>query len=236
MIIPEQIFLNELQLFFKQLTELLPDYRANAQKSYIYSLFHSDDNGDEIKIDNFEFVKNLVDILERAENDQKGISIDIGYNLKRVEMGSPAIHVLMPNESIFSKGIGEKWGYQGDEEYNTQEKREVYTNTFDAQYNILITSANMMEVLLIYNLIKALFISKFEMFEHYGFMNCKINGADVQPQFDVVPPHIYHRNFGLNFAYDFSVPAFDITNFAKSFQIKSAGTITANPVIKTTTD
>ena len=95
----------------------------------------------------------------------------------------------------------------------------VFSQSFSTTYNLLISSENSLEVLMIYNFLKASFLSLHEHLELYGFQNLKMGGNDIQMQQDLVPTNIYHRSLTISFDYEMIIPSFYKTKLAKDFKL-----------------
>jgi len=203
MLIPELV----LQSTVKSLIDLLQsDWLANSDKTktILYDLFNKDDNGTLMVLNKFNYFDQARDIFIKNNGESRRLQVVLGYNLER--MGLPTVHILLPNESEGDVGIGMGQGYL-DPEFDTDSgtyKRN-FTNVFNSTYNLMITSDNSSEVVLIYHALKNLFTAVFEHFELMGLRNIKFGGADLQFNNELVPPTVFHRNLSVSFFYESSV-------------------------------
>lgn len=220
---PEITLYDTLNAIFKIIKD---DYRANEHdttKSMLWYFFGKDDNDNDIKLETFNYFKQAKEMFV-----DRTVNVNIGYNMELSPKG--CIHILLPNETGMPLGIGTNENYQGNFiEKNPDGKnnyRAQFTANYDATYNLMITSENTLEVILIYNLIKAALLTLTYHLSLSGLLLPRISGQDVNVQSDLVPNTIFHRSLMLNFQYELSVPDFFtrkiITNFA------SAGIIISN--------
>lgn len=208
MIIPEVILYNTLNGILAVIRE---DYSqaANKTKTILHSLLDRDDNDDQLSIESYNYLKQGVHIFTQTPASQRQIKAFIGYN--PAVAGLPSLHILLPSESDMPSGISHEYdtyeqaenGSFGitnyDDATDTLTKSITYNNT--ATYNVMITSDNSSEVVLIYHVLKACF----SMFEGElgvrGLMNIRIGGGDISMQSDLVPANIFHRNMSISFEY-----------------------------------
>lgn len=227
MFIPEIIIEDTLRIIFKFIRD---DYEssANEQSSYIFSLFGEGEENETLKLGNFNYYEQAKHLfVERDNNDnRKNLQIFFGYNLKRA--GTPSIHILMPNETNEGASIGDDEGFGGNTIYNNslsnEELNQIITEDDDViqaevdgvrkninqstevKFNLLITSNNSIDVILIYYLLKNALLAGREHLEIKGFHNVTFGGSDLIVTDDMVPPNIFHRNFTMSFSYDYKVP------------------------------
>lgn len=212
MIVTEVIVFDTLQAIFKIVKD---DYinSSDEKDTILYQLFARDENELPIAFNSFNFYEQA-----KATFLEKNIQINLGYNLEVAAMGS--IHILLPSETGQPLAIGADQGYQGHVLNQVQDKwKAIYTQRFNASYNLLITSDNAFECLLIYNLLKSSFLALNAQLEFAGLRLPKIQGQELQFQSDLVPPTIFHRSLILNFEYELNVPDFFYRKLIKNFKI-----------------
>lgn len=205
-----------LQRSIKSIFDIIKkDYleQADETKSTLYQIFAKDENGDNIVIDNFNY-------YEQAKETfiQKTPNVYMGFNMEVANMGS--VHILLPHEVADDLNIGASEGFAGyyrDEEAGVY--KEVYSQMFNATYNIIITSENTMEVILIYTLLKASFLALHAHFELAGLQLGKATGTEVQIDPKLIPMPIFHRSIMYNFRYDLNVPQVYFKNLIKNFKV-----------------
>mgnify|MGYP001239130242 CR=1 FL=1 len=178
--------------------------RIDPKSTFLWYIFGENELKESISIQNFNLFEQAKSILIK-EGSPRELTVGIGYNLERAEI--PRIHILLPSESPIQAGIGANEGYEPSEVNVTEGKRyQHYTANSSVTYNLLITSDNMNEVLVIYNWLKSITLSLNGQLELRGLQNCMFGGSDLNIDESLVPSNIFHRNFNLSFTYDYSVP------------------------------
>ena len=201
MIIPETIITRGLRSFIAfAIASYAADITIDKSQNVLYDLFFLDDNGDKPGIDTFDYYTQAVAIITKQNTDARQLEIYQGYNQQRA--GLPSVHILLPSEGKGQQdSIGDSIGSPAVV-YNETTGLVTLTKekSFSPTYNLMITSSNMSEVLLIYYFLRAMFIMFDEHFEMKGMRNVKFSGADIsfQPE---LPPGIFHRNLSISFDY-----------------------------------
>jgi len=207
--IPEATLFNLLK---EMISFLKRDFEEKTNKSD--SLLHNMLFG--IKIGEFDYLEQAKDIFLREQDHPRGLDVRIFFDRERASV--PTIHITLPSEeSGAADGIGVDEGYN-DPIVNETEKiiTPVYNRSFNTTYNLIITSDNQMEVLIIYHVFRNLIISMFDTFEISGLRNPKLGGHDLQLNDQLVPAHIFIRAISLSFFYDVAVPRFFAEKLIKS--------------------
>jgi hypothetical protein len=207
--IPEIIIANLVETVLKVIETDFNDHVEEKDTLLYYIL------GDN-QYKKFYFFEQAKDIFLREYNHPRKIEVRMLFDAQRASL--PTIHITMPQENNDSDGIGVDEGYE-DNILNTDKTtfHKTYTRAFGVQYNIIITSDNSLEVLLIYHLLKAMLISIFDHMELSGIRNPKLSGQDLQMNSDIVPVNVFVRGVGINFMYEESIPAFQEEQIIKSF-------------------
>lgn len=220
-IMPEIIIYNTLNSIFQIVKD---DFAENSlEDTILYTFFGQDSNQKEVAWETFNYFDQAQELFIN-----RGVEITLGYNMETASMG--CIHILLPQETGRPFSLGADENYQQNYVENVRPGQAnyfpTYSMTYDSNYNLMITSDNTMEVLLIYNFIKASFIALNAHIELSGLRLPKFGGQDVNLQSDLVPPHIFHRSFNLSFFYEVIVPDLFSRRIIKKFKI--AGINTAN--------
>jgi hypothetical protein len=212
-LMPEVVIYNTLKSIFQIVKQ---DFQENEeQETILYHFFGKDENKNNVEWETFNYFEQAKELFLKRE-----IEVNMGYNMEN--SGQGVVHILLPEESGRDFGIGADENYQPNvfnEGYSQNSYKPQYNNVYDANYNLMITSENTLEVLLIYNFIKASFISLYYHLELSGLRLPKFGGRDVQVQSDLVPTHIFHRSFNLSFMYEVYVPDFFSKNIIKNFKV-----------------
>jgi hypothetical protein len=201
-LMPEIILNRVLKFFFKFLKEDIEE-NSDPTKTLVYSIFKEDRHGLSKNIETFDLYNETLRILMKKE-----IRVFMGYNME--VSGTGCVHILLPSESGKPLTIGGDEGYVEYQESGPEEDAKtsaVFTQTFDATYQLMVTSENSLEAVIIYNLMKACFLSLFEHLELAGLRDIKTSGQDLSMQSDLVPPHVFHRSLMIGFFYENNVPS-----------------------------
>ena len=113
-------------------------------------------------------------------------------------MGPPTIHIVLSNEQK-----GSLDGIAVDRAENNG--AVTFSRSFDTTYSIVFTSDNPVEVYIMYNAIRAMYIMLMSSVELAGFRNFKLGGRDVMPNEDIVPVNMLMRSMTATFTYQNSV-------------------------------
>lgn len=201
MIIPEVILFNTASKFLKMITD---DFTASPSEecTILYNIFKLDDNDDELFYSNFNWYQQAKDLLLRTSKSVRRLELNIGYNLQRAAV--PSIHILLPTETkgrFDSIGQSESVPFQKPA-VACEDKLWVSKETSHSSvYHLMITSDNSSEVLIVYYFLKYMFTVLNDHLGLKGLLNLSASGQDVNIQQDLASPHIFHRNFSIQFDY-----------------------------------
>ena len=207
MLIPENIIYNNVKSLLALVKE---DYEENDDKTktILHAFLDTDDNDESLDLHRFNYLKQGVGLFVDAARgtSSRSIHVTMGYNTQR--QGLPTIHILLPNESKYEIGIGMGEGYQDSiDDLEEGTRRAVYTNVQKATYNLMLTSDNSSEVVLMYHTLKNLLFSAFPAFALRGIRDLEFGGQDVQFNNELMPDTVFHRNLTMTFFYESHVPA-----------------------------
>lgn len=210
-IIPEVLIYNFLKFVFEIVKE---DFNSNSiDETILYTIFNSDEDGNLLTFENFNYLQQAKELfIDRTP------TVNLGYNLEIAGMGS--VHILLPSEDGQAPGIGNNENYQPNIE-KTGFTTPVYTQSFNTTFNLMISSENSFEVLMIYHLLKVMIVSFTDHLELAGIRMPKISGSDVSIQSELVPTHIFHRNLMLNFFYELNVLSYLQQKIVKNVKVTS---------------
>lgn len=205
-IVPEIILYETLQSGLKFVKQ---DYAQQSDKSQ--SWLEQVLTG--IIIDNYDFKEQARKvILQNKAESPRALTIDFMFNMQ--SDGSPVIHITLPAEQtqLGGNGMGLDEGYADDirvEPANLQpgSVTPVYTRRYQATYNIVITSNNTNEVILIYHFMKALILALQPHLSLSGLQNIAVGGQDVNMMSDKVPKNLFFRAIAVTLQYESSAPA-----------------------------
>lgn len=206
MLIPETILYNATTAFLKYLRT---DYAARTDKSLtlLHILFDKNDNDEVIKIGKTNYLEQAKEIFLRTDEHRRNVSCNIGYNVTKVET-KPLIHIMLPRDSkgsFDSIGLDERNAERGSDDVEDEGYSVLYvekSRTHNSTYNMMCTSDNSNEVVIMYYMLEAMFTIFSDHFEMSGIHNIKTYGQDLQMYDDYVPPNIFHRNYIVDFQWE----------------------------------
>ena len=167
---------------------------SNDSEMILHDIFGKDSRGLNSSILDFNFFTQAKKIF--LEHKPK---VYFGFNPQPAEL--PAIHIILPGETGKPLTIGADQGYQ-ESEIDSHGVSDVFTEVFQSNYQVVVTSDNSTEVILIYNVLKFMFLSLVDHWEMSGLRLPVISGQDINLQGDIAPPNIYHRALGFSFEYE----------------------------------
>lgn len=212
-LMPEIVLYNTIKSIFNIVKDDFKE-QQNEKDSILYHFFKGDDNREELQLESFNYYEQAKDLFLRNNS----VNVSIGYNMEVASLAS--VHIMLPSESGRPLGLGADENYIGYAEQTRENiEQAILTEVFDANYNLIITSVNTLEVLLIYNFLKASFVSLYSHIELSGLRLPKLSGQDIQLQPDLVPPNIFHRGLGISFVYEMHVPDIMRKRLIKNFKI-----------------
>lgn len=218
MLIPENIIYHNLVNTIALLKE---DWETNGDKTktILYDLFYKDDNGIVMSYNRFDYLKQAEHIFVSSQQvtSSRKLMVTMGYNVQRAAL--PTVHILLPNENKHDVGIGMGQGYQDDVIVDDKIKT-TYTNVSKATYNLMITSDNSSEVVLIYHALKNIMFASFAAYELRGLRDIEFGGQDLQFTNDLVPPEVFHRNLTITFFYESHVRSLNSEDLVKKICFK----------------
>lgn len=178
------------------------DHEANVgdvTKSLLYRYF----NG--LTDHKKNYYTEAVDLFTREKEHARYIQTRMFFDASRAKI--PTVHITMPSDQQGQNSIGVgEYGHVDHVIDQDGERSMEYERRFDSQYQIVCTSDNHSETLLMYHTIRAGLISVFDSLSINGLENAQISGQELKINPDLVPNHIYMRAIGLRCSYDIKVP------------------------------
>lgn len=213
-LMPEVIIYNTLVAIIKLLRKNLIENSSTETESILYKLFGVDEDGNVIKMNSFEFFTQAKKIITKVNN----LSVNFGYNPKVAQ--TVALHIILPSEQG-KISIGADEGYIEEEELDDLDTKianiNYFTQLYESNYQIMITSDNSSEVNVVYNILKSMLLMLTEHLELSGLRNPSLSGNDIMMQDDISPAMIYHKVINLSFNYEHSVPQLIKNEVIKNF-------------------
>lgn len=211
MIIPEKTLKQVIDYCLKQLKD---DYLENKTagtetQSYIYKHL-----GDQTPVSNtdFDFYNNAVALLTRDSSHARCIETHFFLNTSRFNL--PTIHITLSADNKGADGIGFDKNVDGPVFLTDTQFTDTGTRSFATRYQVVFTSDNTFEVILMYYLLRAALIGNSHLLSLNGIENPSIKGADIMLNDGLSPMGIYSRALFIDCMYSQTALAFtkqDIT-------------------------
>ncbi len=223
MIIPELLIKRIIDGIFLLVRE---DFKqqTNYKKTILYKMFVDTEYQDVYNF--FKQAKEL--IIDNGVDKKRHIETHIMFTPDRVEL--PTIHVTVPSEASDEQAIGVTPRIDND-------GLMTYNRRFRSNYNIMCTSNNRMEVLVMYYALRYMLISVFDTMTLFGLENPTITGQDLRLVHPNMPTGIFARGIGIAASYEVeAVVGQDIQRKINLIAIHGLAIDTTNTTTTTTSD
>lgn len=193
--VPEIIILNTLKKVLKKIRTDYNDNLATPQESLLYRILNGND------LQRYKLFDQAVSVICTTVDNPRHIDINLFFNAKK--LGPPTLHITLPAEGEKNNAIGQGLGFH-EPRYSADgtQWNEVYNRRFNSKYNLIITSDNTNEVVLLYHFFRSIIISLTAHFTLSHIENIKLSGGDIQINTELVPSNIFTRAIGIDFEYD----------------------------------
>ena len=184
------------------------------QKSLLYQYLGDNAFG---KVNYFDAMSALL-VGRYTDGERTKFPIGLGFDFN--ERFMPMLNIILPSEEPSLKQVGTESAV-----YQRQDgaKSGGMIQGHSSMYNIVISSKNMNEVLIIYSYLKSVMLSGINQFSYRGFVGVELSGRDITMDMDLNPLNFYHRSIGLRFEYQNCIP--NLTEHLPSTGINIDGTI-----------
>ena len=209
---PEVIIYNALEGIVNFIRKDLELNKDNEQKCWLYKLIGEDEDGNPIKMNRYNYFTQAKKIF----SDVKNLKVNFGYNFEVAKIIS--LHIILPSESPIAPTLGEDEGYQVERDEETGKSQFKYTQMFDTNYQVMITSDNGSETNIVYTVIKAALIAIVPQLSLLGLMNPKYSGNDIMFNDSLMPAGLFHKVLNLSFQYEMVVPQLALANVFNGFR------------------
>lgn len=177
---------------------VVSDYLSQTDKSKTW-LYEATYN---LSTPNFNVYDKLVELITRGANNARRIETRLMFDPSRAEF--PTIHVHMPQEeplggNYIGMGIG-----NNPPSGTTTQFGGIHEKVFQSTYDIICTSNNQMEVILIYELMKRLFVAGTDTLDSQ-LVNYNFSGKELMYDTTLMPD-IFFKAFTISVIDDIKVP------------------------------
>lgn len=187
----------------QRLKTLMDFYLKFVNEDYLFSLFGNQTFGD----GGYNYFDNAKALFLRTKDNPRKVECNIFFNQARQSL--PTIHIAL-NQDMPGEGNG--LGFDPGYELNEAETGVLatFSRVYSARFNIIFTSDNSFEVLIMYNVIRALVQGNPVLLDMLGLSNIKLSGQDLVLTDYLMPPNIYARGFIVDCLYELSVPSLNL--------------------------
>ena len=197
MIIPEVILRKIIESLLQYVKN---DYLSATDKTKTLLYHYFNNNIDEKR----EYFEQAVNLFTREHNNPRRIEVRTAFDAERARI--PTVHITIPSENQTNNVLSnDESDSQTLFELQTT-KSPAYRKSFQSTFQIVITSDNSSEVLLMYHLIRAGLISVLDTLSLSGLQNAQLSGQELRINSDLVPENIFMRSIGISFFYEVEVP------------------------------
>lgn len=218
---PEFIIFYALQAALAFIRKDYEDNAADETQSFLYKLVH------DIGIERYEYFTQAKALFLASADDRKSIELSMMYNNQAQKPVN--VYISLPSETPAQNTVG--YGQESEPLYTdtthpdesvTSTFRNIYTRRFKANYNLVITSDNADEVVLLYHIFKSLLISLNTHFSLAGLQNVGLGGQDLKIYSELIPKSLYIR--GINIFLEYETSSFDFAHTPTITQMIFKGT------------
>lgn len=205
--------IDSLLIFVKQDYE---DKLANniSDESFLIRCFDSEDIADDISYKDL-----AVEIFTRGDQESRKVETRLMYDRERASL--PTIHVREPAKG---KGKQDSIGYIDEDLFINSDLsyNQVRRRSFDSNFELLITSFNRHEVLIMEEVILALLIGAQDTLALASpFYQFSFNIKELMANNELVPDILFIKSIGLNVSYNKTYPDISNNNMLNSILFKA---------------
>jgi hypothetical protein len=208
-IIPEVVIYNTLNSLITFLREdiRINDAQNTKEESILWHILGQNEDGNKLTLN----VYNFYDQAKKMLTTHGNLRINYGYSAETAK--NLSLHIMLPAETNAGSGLGEDEGYMEDISDNIPYR---FTQNFEANYQIMITSDNSSECMVMYHLLKTMILAVVPHWELQGLRIPRISGGDIVMEQDLTPFMIFHKIINLTFMYEHTVPQLILKKIANS--------------------
>lgn len=181
---------------------------GNEKISYLYLLFHEESDVEVIS----QLYEQAVQVLIKNREDSNPRKLEVFPIFKPNRAGLPSIFITCPQDSDNFRQLGDE---DGDEEMYKERLAPRLSRGFRSQFGIITTSDNIMEVLIINYVLRAMLIGSISDLSELGFINPEFQTQELNIRPNILPDNVYMKGLLMTTDYIDSFP--DVETY-KSFK------------------
>lgn len=207
---PEILVYNTISTILQLLREDTVQYQAEPEKMILYDILY------DMNLLKHNYFEEGVDLFSRKPEHPRSVDIRQFFDAERAK--DPTIHITLSSDNQggdSSIGISQdEFYYEEDTQWEEDETQytgtqtsPVYGRSFDISLQLVFTSVNHHEVMIMYYVIRSCLIAAFDSLDLSGFQNVKYSGRELQIREDIAP-NIFSRGLTLSGFYEVRVRRF----------------------------
>lgn len=208
-VIPENVLYNALESVIKYIRKDLDDNKDNISNTVLYQLLGENSDGKPMAMNRWNFFKQAKKIF----TDKNNLTVNFGYNFEVAKIIS--LHIILPSEQAAESALGQDEGYGIEDDSETL----YFTQNFNSNYQIMITSNNSSEVMTVYHILKSMLLMIVPHLEILGLRLNKFSGNDILFRDEMMPNGIFHKVLNISFNYELKVPQILKRNIVKGIVV-----------------
>ena len=208
-VIPENVLYNALESVIKYIRKDLDDNKDNLSNTILYQLLGENSDGKPMTMNRWNFFKQAKKIF----TDKNNLTVNFGYNFEVAKIIS--LHIILPSEQAAESALGQDEGYGIEDDSETM----YFTQNFNSNYQIMITSNNSSEVMTVYHILKSMLLMIVPHLEILGLRLNKFSGNDILFRDEMMPNGIFHKVLNISFNYELKVPQILKRNIVKGIVV-----------------
>lgn len=177
-----------------QIKKLLDFFINQIDEKYLYCLFG------ELNLGDYNFNENAKSIFLKQIESSRLIETHIFFNHDRAHL--PTVHINLPSENMGGDN-GIDWDNMEKPLNCTEGILKITPKSYISKFNLIVTSNNTFEVLIMYTVLKSLIQGNISVLELNGIRNVKISGSDIIFNEGFMPQSIFSRALTLDCTYTF---------------------------------
>lgn len=188
---------------YEEKVALQTEDEDHISESFLMRCFDDDDVTEDVS-----YKRLAAEIFTRSKLDSRKVETRLLFDRDRATL--PTIHVREPSKS---KGKQDGIGYISEDVFVNLDGsyNQINRRSFDSQYELMITSMNRHEVLIMEEVLLGLLIGAQDSFtSQEPFYQMSFNVKELIANNELIPNPLYIKSIGLNVSYDKKFP--DISN------------------------
>lgn len=183
------------------ITWVADNYTSHTDKtqSWLYNVFYGNVTG------NFDFYTQAIELINRDEGNPRKLETRLTFDKDRADL--PTIFITVPGET---KDGPNAISMNSDSDYYEDSENETfsypYERHFKGTFDLMITSTNSLESMLIYELLICLFIASADSLQNL-YSLFEYSGKDLMPNKNVTNFNLYIKTISLTLTYKREVPS-----------------------------